>query len=129
MQLFVSNVQRNKKDHALTYLWHQKTCRYIFFTNRLWNTKKIKRTHVNLWHQNVWTHSLKMLCKIQRSNSLKKITLFIFDIKNVRTYSSNIKLKRYKVSFSLLANYLIMMPPHVCIETFVWLSSCCACFL
>ena len=69
-----------------------------------------------------------MFCKIQRSNLTKKITLFIFDVKNICTYSSNSKLKRYKISFSLLTNYLIKTPPHVYVETFVWLSSCCVYF-
>ena len=57
-----------------------------------------------------------MFCKIQRSNLTKKITLFIFDIKNVCKYSSNIKLKRCKISFPLLANYSVMMLPHVCVK-------------
>ena len=75
--------------------------------------KKFKRTHFNLWRQNICTCFLKMFCKIQRSNLTKKITLFIFDIKNVCTYSSNIKLKRYDF-FSLLANYSIETPQTVC---------------
>ena len=132
MQLFIClNVQRNEKDHALTYLWHQKTCTYslqIFYEiqknlkekqkTKKKKEKEEKKTNFNLWHQNVCTRSLKMFCKIQRSNLTKKITFFIFYVKNVRTSSSNIKLKRYKISFSLLANYSIKTPPHVCVETF-----------
>ena len=90
--------------------------------------KKVKRTHFNLWRQNVCIRSSKMFCKIQRSNLTKKITLFIFDVKNLCKYSSNIKLKRYKIYFWLLAKYSIKTPPHVCVETFVWVSSCCVYF-
>ena len=65
-------------------------------------------------------------CEISKSTFRVRI---IFNVKNVCTYSSNIKLKRYKISFSLLANYSIKTSPHVCVETFVWLSSCSVYFL
>ena len=129
MQLFICLKCSKKRKRSCFNLSLTSKNMYAFFTNLLWNTKKFKRTHFNLWCQNVCTCSLKMFCKIQSSNLTKKIMLFIFDIKNVCTYSSNIKLKRYKISFLLLANYSVKTPPYVCAETFAWLSSCCVYFL
>ena len=129
MQLFIClKYSKKQKRSCFNLSLTSKTCTYslqIFYEIQ----RKIKRTHFNLWRQNICASSLKMFCKIQRSNLTKKITLFIFDVKNVCTYSLNIKLKRYKISFSLLVNYSVKTPPHVRVETFVWLSSCCVYFL
>ena len=66
MQLFIClNVQRNEKDHALTYLWHQKTCTYslqIFYEIQ----KNLKE---------------KQKKKKERKKKKKKRQTLIFDIK------------------------------------------------
>ena len=129
MQLFICLKCSQKRKRSCFNLSLTSKNVYVFFTNLLWNTKKIKRIHFNLWRQNACTRSLKMFCKIPRSNLTKEITLFIFDVKNVCIYSSNIKLSRYKIYFSLLTNYSIKTAPHVCVKTFFWLSSCCVYFL